>query len=216
MTNEELKKHIEDIWRNIQDVMRDQPQVYSSEKALCFNFAWMMKEKYGDKVQLDFEVPIFDKVSDGRYLDLLVEWKEKPLKKVGIEFKFPKSSNNGNTNQTQTRIKIINDIKRLTWLVKNKKIDLGCFLCVTDQLPYINEGKKEKSLDFKTYQQTQYLKDHMFPVETSSSCEEVYSINHITFNWINIKKVRMKYVICDDTYAWVEPIFICRSNNKET
>lgn len=216
MTNEAIKKHIEDVWRNIQYVMREEPRVYSSEKALCFNFTWMMKEKCGDNVEIDFEVSLFDGFSDGYYLDLLIDGKEKENGKVGIEFKFPKSSNSGKPNHTQTRIKIINDIKRLTWLVINKKIDLGCFLCVTDQLPYINEGKKAKSIDFKTYQQTQYVKDQMFPIEKSSSCEKVYSINDIAFNWINIEKVRKKYVICDDTYAWIEPIFICRSNNKET
>lgn len=144
-------------------------------------------------------------------MDLLayLNYSDKAVR-VGFEFKFPKSSASGNSNQTQTRIKIINDIKRLTWLVQNDKIDLGCFLCVTDQLPYLNKGSKRENVDFATYHRTKYLQGAFFPTHVSKSKEKMSSTNDIEFFWTNIEtdSLGKHYIKRNAKFAWLKPIFI--------
>ena len=56
-----------------------------------FNFAWKLSKEYGEIIDnFDFEVPLFQGFSDGKFLDLLVCYKNNnQITKVGFEFKFP-------------------------------------------------------------------------------------------------------------------------------
>ena len=78
-------------------------------------------------ITLDFECQLF-KLYLLCLLEPFVYFKDNNISiNNGFEFKFPKKEKNG-SGHTQVRPKIINDIKRLTWLVKNKKIDIGVFI----------------------------------------------------------------------------------------
>ena len=62
-----------------------------------FNFAWQLFKEYPKSVEnIDFEVALYEGFSDGKFLDLLVCFKNNnQITKVGFEFKFPKKEKNG-------------------------------------------------------------------------------------------------------------------------
>jgi len=65
---------------------------FSSENAFVFNFAWAMKEAFENVLeQVDFETRLFEDFSGGKFLDLLLKFRdnERPYL-VGFEFKLPK------------------------------------------------------------------------------------------------------------------------------
>lgn len=207
-----LQESLGSIWSILKE-KADEGKKYSSEKTLCFDYAWELKKNFNGNVEVDFEKPFFSNEISNKifFLDLFAEINpDQGGEKVGFEFKFPtKSSAGGNTDQTATRVDIINDIKRLTWLVRKKEIDLGCFLCSTDQLPYINRGDKKKEIEFATYQDVVYEKNKKFPFNTKLSTSEVCATNDIIFVWTNVEYVRNKYKLIDGaTLAWLQPIFI--------
>ncbi|MBT9097242.1 DUF2442 domain-containing protein [Methylovulum psychrotolerans] len=198
---------IEVIWYQLIDEINSD-KACSSEKALVFHFAWKLKESYKDRINLDFEKTCFiseneEKFSDGTFLDLYAVLDDK---KIGFEFKFPKSTE----DQKKTRIKIINDIKRLCWLKIKGKIDKGYFLCMTDTMPYINKGEKEDAVDFETYQGSIYTAGGFFPVYEKLSIEKIAVPKEIVFYWNGIRLMKMKYKPMKEGryYPWLTPIII--------
>lgn len=66
----QLQNTIITIWQEIKNKAETQVQIFSSEKAICFDYAWIIKEYYKNNVKLDFEVSLFDDFSDGCFLDI--------------------------------------------------------------------------------------------------------------------------------------------------
>lgn len=113
----------------------------SSEKSLCFLFAMTLYEKIGSSLIVDFENQCYDDLEgESKYLDLL--FYTDPSFKVAMEFKLPRKSKSGASNQPQTRQAIYRDIARLKYL-KNNSIKAGAcyFLLAINEHAYLNNGK---------------------------------------------------------------------------
>ena len=197
-----MQHEIQSLWSELMSALNKDPKDFSSEKTMVFKFAWLLKERLGIAIhKLDFEKQVFEKeFMEAKYLDLYFEFEGK---RIGLEFKFPKY-NGGYTNQTQTRVKIVNDLKRLNYLVNSNKIDIGIFLMATDLKPYVIEGKKQKYPDFKTYKDVKYAKVNDFPIAKENEFV-IKPNNDICFNWFNDNRMRQGI-----EFAWLEPIFINR------
>ena len=204
-----IKNIINEIWKRL--IKNNNINNFSSEKTLVFHFTWLLKEELKEEMtSLDFEKQLFQNFSDGTFLDLYFEYNNQ---KIGIEFKFPKRSAKGYSNSTQTRVKCINDIKRLTYLVNEGIIDLGVFLMASDEKAYMFEGNKKIEPNFKTYNKVTYEKDLFFPYNSKASKEDVKCLNNIVFKWHNTDNFRLKNEV-----AYIEPIFVFKTNdmmNKE-
>jgi hypothetical protein len=199
---------LKDNWiKTINDFNQGKKQ-FSSEKSLVFWYAWNLKSSNPELIEeIDFERSLFVNFSDGTFLDLYLVLKSKNKNlRVGIEFKLP-HNNGGNTNQTQTRQKCINDLKRLNWLVTKNRIDLGIFLMATDEGPYTNKGKYRKAIEFETYDGKEYQKNDLFPINELSS-DSVEVISDQQFIWNNFEKIKNRIEIPKDQFAWIEPIII--------
>lgn len=212
---QELEDIISLIWVTIDHRMNTGNKLISSEKSIVFNFAWELQKTCQDRIELiDFETSLFQDFSDGQFLDLFVLYhREDQLIRIGIEFKYP-NKKKGNSGQTQVRPKIINDIKRLTWLVTNRGIDLGCFLCVTNEKDYVNQGNYKKNRDFLTHHGLTYVKDSLLPANELYK-QPVRAITDVTFNWNHIQKTQKKYEIVGAIYSFLKPIFM-RNNGLES
>lgn len=181
---------------------------FSSEKSIVFDFAWQFLKKYSSYIlDIDFETKLFDNFSDGTFLDLFINLRiRKNTYKIGIEFKFPLKKG----GQTEARQKIINDLKRVTWLVEKNKIDLGVFLCYTDEVGYINEGNYTEAIEFITHNLKKFQKGKILPVNEKYK-EVVHCLNDIEFKWGNIERKRNKYIIPENKFSFLNPIFVRRS-----
>lgn len=115
---QEVEDIISQIWLTIDQWINTGDKLLSSEKSVVFNFAWQLQKTCQDRIELiDFETSLFHDFSDGQFLDLFVLYRrEDQLIRIGIEFKYPNKKKT-NSGQTLVRPKIINDLKRLTWLV---------------------------------------------------------------------------------------------------
>jgi hypothetical protein len=196
-----IKNLISDLWIQVINNVLINHNNYSSEKTMVFQFAWLLKHSLKEEVPIiDFEKQLFYEFSDGTFLDLYFEYNNQ---KIGIEFKFPKRSLNGNSNSTQTRIKSINDIKRLSFLVNTNRIDLGVFLMAANEKAYVFQGNKRKSPDFKTYNHIQYNYGCTFPIHLIKSKETVVNPININIDWNGINDTHMT-----ENIAWISPIFI--------
>ncbi|MEF3077415.1 hypothetical protein [Winogradskyella poriferorum] len=196
---------IKNIWKTIESDLNAQQIVISSEKTLVFKFAWLLNTIDDFKVyNIDFEKNLFRRdFKDGKFLDLYFEVEIESIKhRVGIEFKFPhkKKSNSG---QTQNIQKIINDLKKLDSLFQDDKIDLGVFLCATNEPYYLNIKKKTRKIkgSFKTFNGKKYLKDTEYPYNEKYKHRLKIS-NDIIFNWRNTDKISESY------FSFLDPIFI--------
>jgi hypothetical protein len=205
-----IKDNIKTIWERIDSWMNDGSALISSEKSVVFNFAWQFYLEHKENiVSIDFETSLFDNFSDGQFLDLYIVYKSENKKmKIGIEFKFPNKKESG-SGQTQVRQKIINDIKRLNWLVNNDKIDIGCFLCVTNEDAYVRKGNYSVAPTFTTHHGKQFKLNEALP-ENPSSSEKINAICDIDFNWKYVNSKNNKYFIENKTYSFLNPIFIAK------
>ena len=211
---ESITEKILDIHTIVTNRLNFNKKAFSSEKSIVFDFAWQFSVKYQSLIEnIDFETSLFNSFSDGTFLDLFLELKENgETYKVGIEFKFPYKKKN-NTGHTEARQKIINDIKRVTWLVKENKIDLGVFICFTNEGNYINEGNYSKAQNFRTHHNKEYKKEEELPSNEQYK-ENVKCINDIKFEWSNITFKNKKYIIPDNNFAVLKPIFISKMNQQ--
>lgn len=203
------EKIITEIWNEIDNWMNNDIRLISSEKSVVFNFAWELAKKYPKELKfIDFETNLFKDFSDGKFLDLFIIFSDgiKDIK-IGVEFKFPHKKAKG-SNQTVSRQKIINDIKRVNWLVENKQIDLGCFLCVTNENGYINPGNFRVAPEFLTHQGKIYEENTILP-SNKSFIEEVIALKKIEFDWRYVRLIKTKFQIDNDKkFAFLNPIFI--------
>ncbi|GAB3789051.1 hypothetical protein GCM10028818_56710 [Spirosoma horti] len=211
---QEVEDIISQIWLTIDQWMNTGDKLISSEKSVVFNFAWLLQKTCQDRIELiDFETNLFHDFSDGQFLDLFILYRRGDQSiRVGIEFKYP-NEKKSKSGQTQVRAKIVNDLKRLTWLVTNGGIDIGCFLCVTNEKNYVNQGKYKKNTDFLTHHGQTYAKGSFLPANDLYK-EPVRAITDITFSWNHIQKTQKKYEIAGAVYSFLEPIFI-RNNELE-
>jgi hypothetical protein len=199
-----IKNIISDLWSQVINNVLLNNTNYSSEKTLVFKFAWLLKHTINEEITIiDFEKQLFQEFSDGTYLDLYFEYNNQ---KIGLEFKFPKRRINGNSNSTQTRIKSINDIKRLSFLVNTNRIDLGVFLMAANEKAYVFLGNKRESPDFKTYNHIKYNRNSTFPIHPLKSKEIVINPIDININWNGINDTQII-----ESIAWINPIFIYKA-----
>ena len=136
-----IKDKIKEIQDLLEKKLNEGEITFSSENSFVFHFAFeLVKENEAEVISVDFEVQLFDKnKSSDKYLDLLVEFKNKPEPiKVGFEFKYPKKGGGG----TKDRRRIIHDLKRINSLVAKNEIDIGVFICATNDNHFM---KKQKS-----------------------------------------------------------------------
>lgn len=199
-----MEKTVNDVWTNLINSINSDSILCSNEKSLVFKFAWQLNKKYEDNINLDFERKVYGKFTGGKFLDLYAEvTQNNKTTKMGFEFKYPKKNEKGNSDQYKTRVKIINDIKRLNYLVQVRKIDYGIFLLATDEVPYTYKGDKKINPDFMTYNGKEYKKNETMPIDTKHSKEEIKLINYIKFEWLGCINKGIEKKI-----AWINPIFI--------
>jgi len=171
----------------------------SSEKTLCFLFAMELYKKIGDSLVIDFENQCYGSLQgSSKYLDLLVYTNQNY--KVAIEFKLPKKSNNGSSNQAKTREAIYRDIARLYWL-KNNSINAksSYFLMATNEDAYLNNSGIIKNKSFLT-KQNHIINSNNNLIATGLSLSGV-SCN---FQWLGVTKNNKYQKI--RLYAWLKPI----------
>ena len=190
----------------LDNLLNEEDKRFSSENTFVFNFAWQLFKEYGEFIEnIDFEVPLYEGFSDGKFIDLLVCFKNNnQITKIGFEFKFPKKENKGGT---AARMSIINDIKRLTWLVKKNEIDIGVFICATNDDYFIKEDGKRVSLEFVTHHEKSFKQGHSLPTDEKYP-EPVKSLIDITFNWNHLVKEKKGFNIEQGKYSFLEPIFV--------
>ncbi|TAE87751.1 MAG: hypothetical protein EAY81_03780 [Bacteroidetes bacterium] len=133
---QKIEQGLISVWDDIIKDLAYNTEIYSSEKSVVFNFArkfveWARKNNY--KIVIDFERPMFDNFSGGQFLDLYIEV---DYVKVALEFKYPKSTKGGGSNKKQVRIKAVNDIKRICHVVNERKVDIGVFLMLSNEISY--------------------------------------------------------------------------------
>jgi len=202
--------NIDKIWKSVVDKVEGCYNA-SSEKTLVFLIAMAFNEELKEnRCQIDFEVQVYNELKDteNKYLDIFIKYFEKDVeRKIGIEVKFPSKNSNGNSNQTETRVKIFRDFVRLIHLKEKNIIDEGYFFMATDELPYVNTGNKKEYLE--------YLTSHNFTTSSitwDSEKQFKYEIENeytFTFTWKNIEKKKNQYTInSDKRYAWLTPIKI--------
>ena len=208
---ESITNKIGEIHAILSNRINSNKKIFSSEKSIVFDFAWQFSVKYNLLIEnIDFETSLFNTFLDGTFLDLFLELKENgETYKVGIEFKFPIKKDN-NTGHTEVRQKIINDIKKITWLVKENKIDLGVFICFVNEENYINEGNYSKAPNFRTHHNKLYKKGEELPSNEKYK-EKVDCINDVKFEWSNINNNKKKFKIPIDEFAVLKPILIYKT-----
>lgn len=204
----EIKDKIIAVWKILDKCLNEDGISFSSENTFMFNFALQLFKEYPKSVEkFDFEVQLFQDFSDGKFLDLFVCFKDNnKITNVGFEFKFPKKEKNG-SGHTQVRPKIINDIKRLTWLVEKKKIDIGVFICATNERGYIKEGNYKKNKEFLTHDGMRYPEEVNLPLSEDYK-EKIKSLIDITFNWNHLVKEKKGLNIEKGKYSFLKPIFV--------
>lgn len=170
----------------------------SSEKTLVFNFMWELKTILPN-IKFDFESKVYEEIDNSdKYLDLLIYLTEDC--KIALEFKLPKSTEKGGSNQTDTRKNIYKDLLRLNYLVTNQinKIKKAYFLCATNQSAYLNKGNHKKYVEFNVYQGYK-LKGGFQHSEFSN----LPIINKdLSFNWEKTVIKDNKNII-DGKFAWL-------------
>lgn len=142
---------IEKAWKTVMHKVENENQPLSSEKTLVFLFMWELK-KLLPTVYFDFERPLYASLQGSdKFLDLLVYLEESH--KVALEFKLPKSTTKGGSNQTQIRENIYKDMFRLNYLVVHQidQVKEAYFLCATNEKAYLNPRTYSKNPWFKTY-----------------------------------------------------------------
>lgn len=202
--------NIDKLWKNVIDKVEGGYNA-SSEKTLVFLIAMAFSEDLKEnRCQIDFEVQVYDDLKDteNKYLDIFIKYFEKDVeRKIGIEVKFPSKNSNGNSNQTETRVKIYRDFVRLIHLKEKKIIDEGYFFMATDELPYINTGTKKEKLIYLTSEG--FSTSSKFWNADEQFKYKIKNVYDIKFEWENVENLSNKYVIKKEyKYAWLKPIKI--------
>lgn len=205
----EIKQNILTVWNQINNEFNIPDTIISSEKSVIFKFAWKYFEDFGNTIcSIDFETCLFEDFPDGKFLDLFMVLQSSGKQfRIGIEFKFPKRAAT-NSNHPQTRQKIINDLKRINLLVQHNLIDLGCFLCLTNEYNYLNQGNFTVAPNCLTNHGKIYHRGNLLP-QTHNFNLQINATNNMEFIWSNIHLVRNKYKINPEIrFTSIEPIFV--------
>jgi hypothetical protein len=202
------EKLIWDVWDAMMHDVNNGILSISSERAVVFHFAWRLAESaLVESTSLDFEKPLYAEFDEGEFLDLYALISGDAGKESwGFEFKFPRSKNS-NSDQTVQRQKATHDLKRLTWLVDNDRINRGCFLMVVNEKNYIEEGGEKQFMDSHTYNGKAFNSGTLLPVNSKSN-SILNSICKIEFSWNNYHEVNGKYWITEGQVAYIDPIVI--------
>ena len=205
----------------LDDRMNEDGIRFSSENAFVFDFAWQLSKQYAKFIKnIDFEVLCYegfgsDKESGGKYLDLQVEFKNKTqITTVGFEFKYPKKGGGG----TRERRRIIHDLKRINWLVAQKKIDVGVLICATD---YNHFMKKQQSFtEFQIYPGKEFRQGEDLPKDEKRRenygyyPHDVQCQSDIKFNWSHLNADNSNkpssYSIKQGQWSFLDPIIIAQ------
>ena len=199
----------------LDNLLNEEDKRFSSENTFVFNFAWQLFKEYEEFIEnIDFEVPLYEgfgseKESGGKYLDLLVEFKIKTqITKVGFEFKYPKKGGGG----TKDRRKIIHDLKRINWLIAQNKIDIGVFICATNNNHFIKTQKyfnEYQTYPGKEFKQGEYLpKDEKIQGKYGFYPQDVECQSDIKFKWNHLVKEKKGFSIEQGKFSFLEPIII--------
>lgn len=182
----------------------------SSEKTMVFNFLLNLIRSCPDPdlIKCDFEFRAYDDLpGEDKSLDLLVYCKDDF--KVAFEFKYPRKTTRGHSNQTQTRLNIYRDISRLYYLVGNgiSNIKIGYFLCAVNEMAYCNPGDYAEFPNCKTHQGYSHsggnldYENHLYDLP-----------NGMSFVWSGVEKKEGKYKLKDQKqFAWLAPIKVIDS-----
>jgi hypothetical protein len=156
--------------------------------------------RVGNGLVIDFENQCYDVLQgSSKYLDLLIY--TNPSYKVAIEFKLPKKSGSGNSNQTENRQAIYRDIARLHWLKSNSINASACFfIMLTNEDAYLNNERIQYFPLFLTKQ------NHTIPQTNNLTVEGVsLSGAGFTFDWIGVSNMKNKYQKTG-FYSYLKPI----------
>ncbi|MGF1862510.1 hypothetical protein [Photobacterium profundum] len=190
---------INDVWNEVQSKVKA-GSMLSSEKTLVFMFAMQLVYKVGKNLKVDFENRCYENLDgSSKYLDLLFYTDD--TYKVALEFKLPKKSSGGASNQPETREAIYRDIGRLMYLKSNELKPKACyFLMGVNEPAYLNSGRYRRSPELIT------AHNHQISQENSIVVDGV-SLNGcvVSFIWTDIVQENNKY-ICNQEYAWLTPI----------
>jgi hypothetical protein len=200
ITVETVDNIVSDAWKAVIEKINS-GHLLSSEKTLCYLFAMTLFEKVGSMLVVDFENQCYDALEgDSKYLDLL--FYTDTTFKVAVEFKLPRKSNSGASNQPQTRQAIYRDIARLHYL-KNNSIKAGAcyFLMAVNEHAYLNKGKYRNHVDLQVHHEHKVSADNILAASGVSLAGAEFE-----FNWQKIKKLPDGKHVCDGAYAWLNPI----------
>jgi hypothetical protein len=186
---ESIKNKITEFWKKFNDSIDNSSfdKNVSSEKSVVFKFAWEFYKQFPKSIDhINFEKFLPSENSPRQFLDLYIEYKYKREKiRIGIEFKYPHKTKTSGSNSTQVKTKMIDDLNRLSKFVKKKEIDLGCFICLTNEKTYIN------------YSYYNLIRS-----------KKVKLLRKVTFQWNNIVEESKKNKIIENKKAYLTPIFI--------
>lgn len=200
MQKNDVKATISSTWEQVIAEINKCPKKFPSEKTLVFRFAWLLQKRLEQDTFFEFEKIVLKEglTKSKKFLDLYFE--SNGLK-IGMEFKFPKKSENSSNNQTQRRMTAISDLERLNAMVVNKEIDLGIFLFSTDLKAYAYDtGKRVKSKDYKIHNGFVFNKSEFLPPYEKAKTPLVCDIS---FDWVGLEKIKP-----NDVFAYIKPIFI--------
>lgn len=174
----------------------------SSEKTLCFLFAMALSRVVGSDLVIDFENQCYEGLAgDSKYLDLL--FYTSPNFKVAVEFKLPRSSTYGGSNQPQTRQNVYRDIARLHYLRHNSIVAGACyFLMAINESAYLNKGQYRSLPELLVHHGHKVHADN-----TILASGLLLTGAEFEFKWQYMRHQGLKY-ICDNNYAWLTPMKI--------
>lgn len=197
------KETVDDLvgksWLAIQEKIENGQKI-SSEKTLVFLFAMELVHRVGSELVVDFENRCYENLSgSSKYLDLL--FYTDPKYCVALEFKLPRKSSGGASNQPETREAIYRDIARLKYLKKNELKAQACFfLMAANEHAYLNIGKYRRS--------PKLITSHGHSVDKNNSLN-IAGVSlkglEFKFEWDGIEKINKKYH-CKGVFSWLKPI----------
>ncbi|MCW3795379.1 hypothetical protein OM416_27610 [Paenibacillus sp. LS1] len=201
---------ITDVWSMVK-IKIESGYPLSSEKSLVFLFSYCLIKYIDPNVELvvDFESqPYNDLQGKSKYLDLIIYTNE--VYKVAIEFKLPKKSTNGSSNQTDTRLSLYRDVARLNYLVTKgiNEIKIGIIIFACNESSYLNNKdlKKQATINYKTREG--YVFDSR--ILSSELIDEIpLPTLPINFNWDpTYFDEKNGYKQISGKFAYLNPIFI--------
>jgi len=207
----EIESKIEEVWQEIQIAMNINKKEVPSIVSLIFVFAWKFQKIFNKgKLDIDFKKDISDSFSGGSFLDLFIKINidRNPPYVIGFKFKFPIEGEIPSCH-TEVRQKMINDLKRLDFLTQNSAMDLGVFLCATNQEEYLNYQDRTNIKEFQVHHGKKYQKGDLYPLNDVYK-EQVTVTNDIRFEWSK------NDLINNEEFSFLKPIYFQNEKQQES